>query len=158
MFAMNRLDVFSSPVRASLDSGAKATTDRKDDPESQDRRRSESLASRKRILELQKEDGLPFLVLGDLNDTKSTAPVRLLQARGEVEVATALEAYDSRGDRWTHFYAKEDSYSRVDYILKSPDFPAKVKDGHAHIFDGPQSLEASDHRLVYVDLEWGNDE
>ena len=129
-------------------------TDYKEDPLSNDRRRSESLACRKRILDRQKLDGMPFLVLGDLNDTKSTAPVRLLQFRGEEEVAAALEAFDSRGDRWTHYYSKEDSYTRIDYILRSPDFPAEVVGGRAHVYEGPDALIASDHRLVWVDLNW----
>lgn len=129
-------------------------SDYEEDPSSNDRRRSEALACRKRILERQKQDELPFLVLGDLNDTKSTAPVRLLQFRGKQEVAVALEAFDSRGDRWTHFYKKEDSYSRIDYILKSPDFPAEVLGEQAHIYEGPDTLKASDHRLVWIDFNW----
>ena len=129
-------------------------SDYTEDPYSNDRRRSEALACRKRILDLQKQDQLPFLVLGDLNDTKSAAPVRLLQARGKTEVATAIEAFDSRGHRWTHYYAKEDSYSRIDYILKSPEFPAGALEGRAHIYDEPGAMEASDHRLVWVDLNW----
>ena len=129
-------------------------TDYKEDPSSNDRRRSETLACRERILDRQKQDELPFLVLGDLNDTKSTAPVRLLQFRGKQEVAAALEASDSRGDRWTHFYNKKDSYSRIDYILKSPDFSAEVVGEQAHIYEGPNALKASDHRLVWVDLNW----
>ena len=133
-------------------------SDYKEDPLSNDRRRSEALACRKRILDLQKEDGLPFLVLGDLNDTKSTAPVRLLQFRGKTEVAAAVEAVDSRGDRWTHYYSKEDSYSRIDYILKSPDFPASVVGANAHIHDGPETLKASDHRMVWMDLDWKGEE
>lgn len=130
-------------------------SDYEEDPQSSDRRRSEALACRARIQDLQRQDGLPFLILGDLNDTKSTAPVRLLQFRGKVEVAAALEASDSRGDRWTHYYHKEDSYARIDYILKSPDFPARVVGDRAHIRDGPQVLKATDHRLVWVDLDWG---
>ena len=130
----------------------------KEDPNSNDRRRSEALACRKRILDLQKQDGLPFLIVGDLNDTKSTAPVRLLQFRGKTEVASALEAMDARGDRWTHYYAKEDSYARIDYILKSPDFPAQVVGERAHIYEGPEALNASDHRLVWVDLQWAAEE
>ena len=133
-------------------------SDYKEDPHSNNRRRSESLACRDRILKLQKEDGLPFLILGDLNDTKSTAPIRLLQSRGKQTVAVALEAADSRGEKWTHFYKKEDSYSRIDYILKSPGFPAAAIGGRAHIYDGLDSLKASDHRLVWVDLDWPAEE
>lgn len=129
-------------------------SDVKEDPDSNDRRRSEALAVRKRILELREQDGLPFLVLGDFNDTKSTAPVRLLQNRGRMEVATAVEAFDSRGDRWTHFYEKEDAYTRIDYILRSPDFPAELLDNRGYIFDGADMMKASDHRMVWIDLEW----
>lgn len=129
-------------------------TDYEEDPSSNDRRRSEALACRSRILELQKKDQLPFLILGDLNDTKSTAPIRLLQFRGKNEVAAMVDAFDSRGDLWTHYYEAEDTYSRVDYLLKSPDFPAAVIGNHAHVYDGPGNLDASDHRLVWIDLDW----
>jgi endonuclease/exonuclease/phosphatase family metal-dependent hydrolase len=129
-------------------------SDYKDDPQSNDRRRSEALACRSRILDLQKQDELPFLILGDLNDTKSTPPVRLIQFRGKKEVAAAVEAKDSRGDRWTYYCEAEDVYTRIDYILKSPDFPFQVIGNQAHIYDGPFSLDASDHRLVWVDLDW----
>jgi endonuclease/exonuclease/phosphatase family metal-dependent hydrolase len=130
-------------------------SDFEEDPTSDDRRRSEALACRKRILELQQSDGLPFLILGDLNDSKLTPPVRLLQSRGKSEVATAVDAFDSRGERWTYYYSNEETYSRIDYILKSPDFPAGLKGGQGWIYDGPAALEASDHRLVWVDLDWG---
>jgi endonuclease/exonuclease/phosphatase family metal-dependent hydrolase len=129
-------------------------SDYKEDPNSNERRRSEALACRSRILELQKKDGLPFLILGDLNDTKSTPPIRLLQFRGKNEVAGMVDTFDSRGDRWTHYFEAEDTYTRIDYILKSPDFPAAVMENHAHVYDGPGYLEASDHRLVWIDLEW----
>lgn len=129
-------------------------SDYDEDPHSNDRRRSEALACRGRILELQKRDELPFLIVGDLNDTKSTPPIRLLQYRGKNEVAAMVDAVDSRGDRWTHFYEAEDTYTRIDYILKSPDFPAAVIGNHAHVYDGPGYLDASDHRLVWIDLHW----
>ncbi|MCZ6672924.1 MAG: endonuclease/exonuclease/phosphatase family protein [Verrucomicrobia bacterium] len=133
-------------------------SDYDEDPISDNRRRSEALACRKKILDLQKEDDLPFLVLGDFNDSKSSASVRLLQFRGKTEVAAAVECTDSRGERWTHYYDKEDEYRRVDYILKSPDFPASILGDKGHIHDGAESLVASDHRLVWVDLEWGGEE
>ena len=131
-------------------------SDYKEDQGSDDRRRSEVLACRKMILDHKKQDELPFLILGDLNDTKGSASVRLLQNRGKTEVAVALDCFDSRGERWTHYYSNEDEYRRIDYILKSPDFPAQVKDNHGWIYDGSVGLAASDHRLIWVDLDWDN--
>jgi endonuclease/exonuclease/phosphatase family metal-dependent hydrolase len=130
-------------------------TDYDEDPGSDDRRRSEVLACRKRILERQTTDQLPFLIAGDLNDTKGSAAIRLLQARGETQVATLIDCLDSRGERWTHYYTNEDEYRRVDYLLKSPDFPAPLIGDQGYIFDGAEALVASDHRLVWIDLEWG---
>ena len=129
-------------------------SDFEEDPSSDSRRRSEALACRKRILEMHQSDALPFLIVGDLNDSKASPPLRLIQNRGKTEVAHAVDCLDSRGHRWTHYYSKEDEYRRVDYILKSPDFPAKIPGDRGHIYDGPGALEASDHRLVWVDLEW----
>ena len=58
-------------------------SDFEEDPQSDDQRRSEVLATRKRILEKQKDDALPFLIMSDLNETKGTSTIRLLQKRGE---------------------------------------------------------------------------
>lgn len=127
------------------------------DPGSDQRRRSEALAVRRRIIELKERDGLPFIVGGDFNDTKGTAPVRLLQKRGKTEVVRLLDAFDSREERWTHYYSKEDEYRRVDYLFISPKFPAAVKNDRGHIHDGPDALLASDHRLVWIDLVWEKD-
>ncbi len=126
-----------------------------DDPLSAQRRRSEALAVRKRIMQRHREDRVPYILAGDFNDVRSNSPIRLLQNRGKTQVAKLVECLDSRGEVWTYFYAKEETYSRVDYILMSPDFPALVKNGHGHIFDGAGSLGGSDHRLVWLDLELG---
>lgn len=131
-------------------------SDFEEDPGSDQRRRSEVLTCRHRILDLQEQDKLPFLIVGDLNDTKGSPSVRLLQQRGDREIAMAVECLDHHGYLWTHFYNKEDEYRRVDYILKSPDFPAEVIGGHGHIHGDSDSLMASDHRLVWVDLDWGD--
>ena len=126
-----------------------------DDPLSAQRRRSEALEIRKRVMQQHKEDQLPYILAGDMNDARGNPPIRLLQDRGKTPVATIVECRDSRGEVWTYFYAKEETYSRVDYLFLSPDFPAMVKHGHGHIFDGAGSPEASDHRLVWMDLAFG---
>ena len=130
-------------------------TDVEDDPLSARRRRSEVLAIRKRVMQRHEEDGVPYILAGDFNDVRSNSPIRLLQNRGKTQVANMVECWDSRGEVWTYFYAKEETYSRVDYIFLSPDFPAVVEYNHGHVFDAAGSMDGSDHRLVWVDLELG---
>ncbi len=128
------------------------------DPESAIRRRAESLAVRKRIIQMTQEEDLPFLVLGDLNDVKNSAAVRLLQKKGNTQICTALECVDLRDEKWTHYYAKEDSYSRVDYILCSPTFEQNIVEGSMKITSKEEALLASDHRMLWVDLTFSGNE
>lgn len=128
-------------------------TDRPDDPMSTARRSGEAVAVRDRILQRFPEPRTArFLVLGDCNDTRTARPLVALQKRGKTEIARVLPAADSRGETWTHAFRKEDSYSRVDYILVSPALAAAVQGGRAKIHDGDGVREASDHRPVYVVL------
>jgi endonuclease/exonuclease/phosphatase family metal-dependent hydrolase len=93
-----------------------------------------------------------FLICGDWNDKRDGRPVLALVKRGGTKVGMILEAADSRGESWTHHYLREDSYSRIDYILVSPALQPEVVDGCAHVFDGPGVGKASDHRPVFVRL------
>ncbi len=131
-------------------------TDRADDPESARRRAGEAEAVRDRVLRIFPEPekaGARFLIAGDFNDGPGSRPLRALSARGKTVIAEVLAAADSRGETWTHFYRKEDSYSRVDYVLASPGLKPAVTNGAAAIFDGAGVREASDHRPVVVRLE-----
>jgi endonuclease/exonuclease/phosphatase family metal-dependent hydrolase len=93
-----------------------------------------------------------FVICGDWNDTRDSKPVKVLQRRGQTRVGAILNATDTRGETWTHHYLREDSYSRIDYILVSPALQPAVADGAAHIYDGPGVVQASDHRPVFVKL------
>jgi endonuclease/exonuclease/phosphatase family metal-dependent hydrolase len=132
-------------------------TDRKDDPESVQRRLAEAQAVRDRVLLVYpKPAGNPdarFMILGDFNDIRANPPLQRLVKQGRVEITQALRATDSRGEVWTHFYEKRDTYTRVDHILVSPALKKFVTGGVAHIYDGPGVREASDHRPVYVRLD-----
>jgi len=130
-------------------------SDNKEDPSSDSRRRAETLACRKRILQQSKQDGLSYIIMGDLNDSKRNAPVRLFLKRGGETLTTMLDCNDERGHRWTHYYEQQDEYRRVDYILMQTDFPAAVVEDRGYIFDGPNALIASDHRLVWMELNFG---
>jgi len=128
---------------------------RKDDPESAKRRAGEAMAIREWLLahsENPRESA--FLILGDFNDTKSSAAVRYLTRKGKMVISQLLPAVDSRGEGWTYHYRRDDSYSRVDHILVSPALQGAVKGGAVRIFDLPAVREASDHRPVMVTLTW----
>jgi endonuclease/exonuclease/phosphatase family metal-dependent hydrolase len=130
-------------------------TDRSEDPLSATRRLLEARAVRDRVLERFPDpaNGL-FLIAGDCNDTPDSKPLSALQERGATAICRAIPATDSRGETWTHFYRRADSYSRVDYLLASPALWPRVVGGRAVIHDGASALAGSDHRLVWVELEF----
>jgi endonuclease/exonuclease/phosphatase family metal-dependent hydrolase len=129
-------------------------TDRPDDPNSTLRRSAEAVAARERVLRrmVEPREAL-YLVLGDFNDVPRSRPLRALCGKGKRVLAEPLAAADSRGESWTHFYKKEDSYSRVDYILASPALVPSIAGGRAEILDTPEVAKASDHRPLKVVLE-----
>ncbi|MGH7945490.1 MAG: endonuclease/exonuclease/phosphatase family protein [Opitutaceae bacterium] len=130
-------------------------TDRPDDPMSAIRRAAEATAVRERILKRFPEPATArFIVLGDCNDSRTSRALAFLQKRGKTDIAALLPAADSRGETWTHAYRKEDTYSRVDHILVSPALIGAVRNRAARIYDGDGVRDASDHRPVYVVLEW----
>jgi endonuclease/exonuclease/phosphatase family metal-dependent hydrolase len=130
-------------------------TDRPDDPGSAMRRAAEATAVRDAVL---KRFPAPaesrFVILGDCNDSKSSRTLAHLQKRGERTVAELLPAADSRGEVWTHFYRREESYTHVDHVLVSPGLRTAVAGGGVRIFDGEGVREASDHRPVIVTLNF----
>lgn len=109
-----------------------------------------------------------LVVLGDLNDTPDREPIRLLVGRGRTRL-TDTRPSEWNGDRgvrgaargaprtvaWTHHYAAEDTYSRVDYVLLS----ARAADERIAEASGiPRVADwgvASDHRPLVVTLRWG---
>lgn len=131
-------------------------TERKDDPEGAAQRHAEAVALRDLVLARFPDPAQSlFAILGDWNDTRNSKAVRAVQKRGDTDVGEILRAYDSRGDTWTHAYRREDSYSRIDYILVSPALkPHVTRKGTARIHDGPGTREASDHRAVYAKFEF----
>ena len=94
-----------------------------------------------------------FIICGDWNDTRASKPVRALQKRGDKVVGEIVRATDSRGETWTHFYRREDTYSRIDYFLVSATLQPFVAADRATIWDGPGVGEASDHRPVFLQLK-----
>ncbi len=94
-----------------------------------------------------------YLICGDFNDTRGSRAVRAIAKRGKTDVGEILRATDSRAEAWTHYYRREDVYSRIDYLVVSKELKPLVAGARGHIYDGPGVMEASDHRPVYLRLK-----
>lgn len=126
-------------------------TDEREDPRSVIRRTSEARVIRDYIRQTYPPDEVAFVIAGDVNDTAGSAPVRRLTQVSGRTITRRLDAEDSRGQRWTHRFRREDAYTRVDYILPSPAFELRWELMGMAIEDDPRVLIASDHRPVYTD-------
>lgn len=129
-------------------------TDRKDDPESALQRAGEATVVRDRVLKIFPEPAQArFLMTGDFNDTRASRPVRAMLERGKTKIAEWLPAEDSRGERWTHWFKRDDAYTRVDHVLVSPGLLPMVHGQAGKIGDAPETMAASDHRPLVVVLD-----
>jgi endonuclease/exonuclease/phosphatase family metal-dependent hydrolase len=106
---------------------------------------------------LARNPELNLVLLGDLNDTKDSPTLRLLLGRGRSALVD-LRPAERNGDgldtpdpvkeprtiTWTHYYAQEDSYSRIDYILLSRGMARELQG--SRIVTIPNWGVGSDHR------------
>lgn len=118
----------------------------------------------RRIVEakLAMDPSINLVALGDFNDTKDSRPVRALIAQGKTRLTDLRPAeqngdnlpnpnprYEPRNVTWTHYYGKEDSYSRIDYILVSPGLRQEWDESETYIPTIPNWGQGSDHRLIF---------
>ena len=74
-----------------------------------------------------------LVVLGDFNDTKDSPSMKAVIGRGKFKLVDSRPAerngdtapnpnpaFEPRRVTWTYYYGKDDTYSRIDYILLSP--------------------------------------
>ena len=118
----------------------------------------------RRIIEgrLAVQPDLNLVVLGDFNDHPDSTSLRMIQARGR---KTALidtrpsernangsvdedSGLRSRQVTWTHFFEKEDVYSRIDYILVSRGMAREWDRAGTYVLRLPGWGIGSDHRPV----------
>lgn len=99
------------------------------------------------------------VVLGDFNDFRNARSTRAIIGRGKNTLVdtqpaerngdTRASSNQSEGHRqvtWTHFYAAEDNYSRLDYILLSRGMAHEWQPEGTHIVTMANWGMASDHR------------
>lgn len=95
---------------------------------------------------LNQNPELNLVVVGDMNDTITSAALRELI--GEPPVLVDLRPVDSVGDLWSHFWAYQESYERLDYILVSAGMHPEVVSNQCRVVRDPLTYQASDHRPV----------
>ena len=130
-------------------------TERKDDFEAAVWRTGEARAARDFIKKTYPPASSPrYLVTGDFNDHRDSAPLRRFLKSGDTQLTSIVPAADSRGEVWTHYWKKRDLYSRVDFFLASPAMLQAVKAKSGLVVDLPETALASDHRMVQLDLSF----
>lgn len=125
-------------------------------------RYEEALALRQLIdTRLAQNPEQDMIVLGDFNDSKDSKPIRTLMGRGKGRLfdtrpaepngddpLLSSDTHESRRVTWTHYYAVEDVYSRIDYILLSPDMRKYWAPAESCVLALPNWGIASDHRPI----------
>ena len=107
-----------------------------------------------------------LVVLGDLNDNKDSKSTKeVIGARKHKLVDTrpaerngdnpspSTHASGPRNVAWTHFYATEDTYSRIDYILLSPGMAREWVTNETYVLTIPNWGIGSDHRPLVATFE-----
>ncbi len=114
---------------------------------------------------MKADPGGNIVVVGDLNDTKATKSTRAIIGRGNGALIDTRPAerngdnvkpknprWDPSNITWTHFYGKEDSYSRIDYILVNRAMAGEwIKEG-TYVFTTANWGLASDHRPIIAEF------
>lgn len=110
-----------------------------------------------------------LVVLGDFNDTKDTQPIRTVIGRYRNALIDTRPA-ERNGDNclpanprwdpawitWTHFYGKEDTYSRIDYILLSSGMAREWVKGGTYVLALTNWSLGSDHRPIVAEFTAGD--
>jgi endonuclease/exonuclease/phosphatase family metal-dependent hydrolase len=114
---------------------------------------------------LQRDPDANIVVCGDFNDTHDTAPLRTITGRGVRALIDSRPAerngdsapaprpnWDPRRVTWTHHFGKEDSYSRIDYILLSRGMAREWERTGTYVLTLPDWGVASDHRPLVAEF------
>jgi endonuclease/exonuclease/phosphatase family metal-dependent hydrolase len=107
-----------------------------------------------------------LMVLGDFNDVKDSDSTREIIGRGRFKLVDTRPTerngdnapaenpwFEPRNITWTHYYGKEDTYSRVDYILLSSSLARAWVRNDTYVLTMPNWGVASDHRPIVATFE-----
>jgi endonuclease/exonuclease/phosphatase family metal-dependent hydrolase len=122
--------------------------------------RYEEAAALRRVIDARfaQDPAQNLVVLGDLNDLQDSKPVRAIMGRGTTrlfdthpaerngEDASVAGGREPRRITWTHYYAKDDDFSRIDYILLGRGMRDRWLKEETYILATPNWGLASDHR------------
>ena len=125
-----------------------------------DLREEEALLLREFIDQrLNSNPNAKLAVVGDFNDTKDSLAMRTVLGRGNLTLVDTRPAEIPAGKAssnrarnalrevtWTEYFAKEDLYTRIDYILLSKGMAREWDAAHTKIHLEPDWGTASDHR------------
>jgi endonuclease/exonuclease/phosphatase family metal-dependent hydrolase len=106
-----------------------------------------------RLSETPDED---LVVLGDFNDVKDSKALRAIIGHGAARLFDTCPAerngdaggHDSRRVTWTDYFAREDVYSRIDYILVNRGMEHHWLAWETYVLTEPNWGLASDHRAL----------
>jgi endonuclease/exonuclease/phosphatase family metal-dependent hydrolase len=125
-------------------------------------REQEALVLREKIdVRLKANPDANLIVLGDFNDVKDSRSTRMVVGRGKLGLIDTRPAerngdnqpnpnpqFAPRNITWTHHYGKEDTYSRIDYILLSRGMAREWETNGTYVLALPNWGLASDHRPI----------
>jgi len=110
---------------------------------------------------LRSDPNLNLIVLGDFNDLKDSKPIRTIIGRGKNalidtrpaekngELPPASNARTApRNVTWTYYFSKDDTYSRIDYLLLSRGMAREWQTNATYVLALPGWGVASDHRPI----------
>jgi endonuclease/exonuclease/phosphatase family metal-dependent hydrolase len=123
--------------------------------------RYEEAAALRRVIDarLAQDPAQNLAVVGDFNDMQDSKPLRAIMGRGATRLfdtrpaerngdgaTNAPGTRESRRITWTDYYAKEDVYSRIDYILLGRGMQSRWLKEETYVLTTPDWGLASDHR------------
>ena len=107
-----------------------------------------------------------LVVLGDFNDSKDSPSTKAVIGRGKRKLLdtrpterngdnaqTTNSAWELRKVTWTHYYGKEDTYSRIDFLLISPGLAREWVTNETYVLTLPDWGVGSDHRPLVATFE-----
>ncbi|MGV3772344.1 MAG: endonuclease/exonuclease/phosphatase family protein [Verrucomicrobiales bacterium] len=130
-------------------------------------REQEALQLKERIAQLTRDSRGNLIVAGDFNDSIDSRPLRILVGRGanrlfdvrpaEQNGDTGIspdEKFTARNIVWTHYFSRDETYSRLDYILVSSQMFERLDRGRTHIATIPDWGVGSDHRAIKATFQF----